>query len=175
MHTSISSSSSSSSFLNSQNIGDTHGDTRGLSFSGHSSSTEKINVIGGVDASLLCSPVLGHYFLQLLKFYSDEFSSPQTTSVNIEHGMFIPIGIGSIRNAEGGGEIRTALADGFVDPLNIPDPSDTNHNVGKNCYKWNQVQGVYRDTLMKISKYAIAHPPDMDRSEAIASLINAST
>jgi len=83
-------------------------------------------------------------------------------------------GVGSGGGGGGGGGMAAALAGGFVDPVNIPDPSDAKQNVGRNCFRWYQVQGAYRDTRRIISEYAIAHPPDMNRLDAIAASINAS-
>jgi hypothetical protein len=111
----------------------------------------------------------------MLKFYSDEFLSPQTTCISVEKGRFIQMGdVGGIGAGGTGGGMAAALAGGFVDPVNIPDPSDAKQNVGRNCFRWYQVQGAYRETRRIISEYAIAHPPDMERLEAAAESINAS-
>ena len=74
-------------------------------------------VEGGVDASLLPAPTLGHHLLRLLKFYGSEFD-PRTTAVSAAQCRFVPAATSS------------------WDPLTIPDPSDAHENVGRNAFRF---------------------------------------
>jgi hypothetical protein len=139
---------------------------------------ERFYVEGGIDVSLLQSPVLGHHFLRLLRFYGEEFTSPQTTSINADKGRFLPIlspqeHAAATAAGAGGGGIAAALASGFVDPVNIPDPSDARQNVGRNCFRWFQIQQVYRESRRLLAEYALANPPPADRLAGLAAVMSA--
>ena len=73
------------------------------------------------------APVLGEMLLRFLKFYGSEFNS-DLLGVSVRIGSWFAI--------------NRALAM-FVDPVVIPDPVDETNNVGRNCFRFQQIQVVF--------------------------------
>jgi hypothetical protein len=64
-----------------------------------------------------------------------------------------------------------AYAHGITDPLNIPDPMNPVQNVGRNCFRFFQVQAVFRDARQTLLSHAASHPPPRHRLQALADAI----
>lgn len=81
------------------------------------------------------SPVLGRLFLRFLRFYGSEFTA-ETQGVSVRLGCWFTI------------DRRLAT---FVDPVVIPDPVDESNNVGRNCFRFQQIQGVLWNAYMAVT------------------------
>jgi hypothetical protein len=61
---------------------------------------------------------------------------------------------------------------GITDPLTIIDPLNPSQNVGRNCFRFFQVQATFRAAHAAILAAAAASPPSQERLEALAASIN---
>lgn len=98
---------------------------------------------GGSDIIVPPQPSLGVLFLRLLRFCSEELN-PATTAVTL--GGPIPI-------SRGGTPAMTV-----TDPLTIMDPIEHTSNVGRNCFRFSQVQHVMRDAWQTLSRVGSEAP-----------------
>jgi hypothetical protein len=103
---------------------------------------------------LMPQPVLGKLFVRMLKYYADEFRPAETVLSAV--GPCYRGGTNP-NNAASGGH-AAALAAGIVDPLTIVDPLDPSNNVGRNCFRFFQVQQAFREACRALAQYAAANP-----------------
>ena len=87
------------------------------------------------------SPLVGRLFLRFLRVYGSEFT-PEVQGVSVRLGGWFPI------------DRRLAT---FVDPVVIPDPVDESNNVGRNCFRFQQIQGVLWNAYRELT--GTRHPP----------------
>lgn len=137
-----------------------------------SSSTPKENeeyyVEGGDDPTYFQSPLFGRYFLKLLRFYGEEFTAPQTTCIDAATGSMFST-VHDLVNGTNG--TAAALAAGIIDPVNIPDPMDRKQNVGRNCFRWFQVQVAFREAYRTLVEHAKTHPPSKESLKILSTAI----
>ena len=82
---------------------------------------------GGYGGGLIPpSPLVGSLLLRLLKFYGHDFNA-ETTGVSVRLGYWYTI---------------DRMQQMIVDPVSIPDPVDEHNNVGRNCFRFQQIQSV---------------------------------
>ena len=98
---------------------------------------------GGSDIIAPPQPSLGVLFLRLLRFCSEELN-PATTAITL--GGPIPLPRGGM----------PALT--VTDPLTIMDPIEHTSNVGRNCFRFSQVQHVMRDAWQTLSRVGSEAP-----------------
>lgn len=91
------------------------------------------------DGLLPPSPLVGYLLLRLLHFYGFEFNA-EVSGASVRLGGWFGI------------DRRLAI---FVDPVVIPDPVDESNNVGRSCFRFQQIQSVlaqaYRALLSQSS------------------------
>ena len=109
-----------------------------------------VRVEGDSFAGVLPTPTLGRLFLRLLAFIGDEFN-PATTCLSAKMG---PVPIGSPHTGMPNGAGSGPNGGGLVDPLTIPDPFDPSNNVGRNCFRFAQLQAVLRDARRELAARA---------------------
>jgi len=85
------------------------------------------------------SPILEYYFFGCCAF-APRNSIPAATAVTLGGPMLIPRG--------------NAPSFTVTDPLTIIDPIDSSSNVGRNCFRFGQVQQVLRDAWTSLSQVA---------------------
>jgi hypothetical protein len=128
-------------------------------------------VEGGDNPAYFVTPTLGRFFLKFLRFYGEEFTSPQTTCLDAASGSVFPMVQGGDPSqggaGGGGGGTAAALAAGIVDPVNIPDPIDRRQNVGRNCFRWFQVATAFREARRSLLDHAASNPPQREALEAL--------
>ena len=100
-------------------------------------------------------PTLGKLLLRLLKYFGEELN-PSTTGLSVKMGPF-PLRAGNPAGTGAG----AGLSAGVLDPLTIPDPFDEGNNVGRNCFRFYQVQQVFREARRAIVQFGAsgAWPP----------------
>lgn len=131
---------------------------------------------GDSTAHLIPVPVLGKLLLRLLKYYGEEHN-PATTGLSVRLGGPFPLrgpgaptsaaagsgGAGGATGAAAGAPsgtsaAATAVAAAIIDPLTIHDPFNDQNNVGRSCYRFFQVQQVFRDARKSLLEYAASTP-----------------
>jgi len=107
---------------------------------------------------VLPPPHLGRFFLRLLQYIGEEFN-PATTCLSAKAGP-VPLAYGNPSslngNASGAGGGSANAFNLPLDPLTIPDPFDPSNNVGRNCFRFHQIQTVFRNARRTLGDEAEA-------------------
>jgi len=110
------------------------------------------------------SPALGRALLRLLQFYGEDFN-PATTGLLVHGGGAFELPaeprdlqawLRSLPHNSCAGLLHPHLA--VLDPLVLPDPLDADANVGRNCFRFFQVQAAFRAARAKLMAAAASHP-----------------
>jgi hypothetical protein len=105
------------------------------------------------------SPALGRLLLRLLRYYGEDFD-PAATGLCVQMGGPVPLQPLPLFQMLLKGSAPHSSTTGLLnpqrvvnDPLTLPDPLDADQNVGRNCFRFFQVQQAFAQARARLLRH----------------------
>jgi hypothetical protein len=105
------------------------------------------------------SPALGRLLLRLLRYYGEDFD-PAATGLCVQMGGPVPLQPLPLFQMLLKGSAPHSSTTGLLnpqrvvnDPLTLPDPLDADQNVGRNCFRFFQVQQAFAQARTRLLRH----------------------